>query len=200
MRKIIKNVIFGIFLVVVIVGTSQLVSGNKNEVKVIEIDPEDNNDVASNIEDKKKDKDKEKDNKEIEDKKNDENNIVENQEQEEELEEVWVVDQEYVPPVTEDRWVVDQEAWTEEVPIYEEQYSWWVYNGESGEEEIYYSYDEAVGRYNELISLGIDTDWGEDSEGEVQVGVDTIEHEEQGHWETIIIQEEIPEEGHWEYR
>ena len=114
---------------------------------------------------------------------------------------VWVIDQEYVPAVTEEVWVIDKEykpSWEEKIPKYEWKETWWVYIDESDEKEIYYSKEEAYNRYLEVPL----SSWGSGEMEEVYVGDEIIIHpeeKEEGHYETIVIKEEIKEKGHYEY-
>lgn len=97
------------------------------------------------------------------------------------------------PPVYKDVWVVDKEAWTEEVPVYEpREYQYCSTCGKKfyGPDED----DETPAQHSERYALAGTPHNGTIGDVEyIQVGTETIEHPEEGHWEKVLVQE-----GYWE--
>lgn len=140
----------------------------------------------------------------------------------------WVVDKEAVyetvhhPAETheEKQWVVDKEAWTETIehPAETHEEQQWVVDKEAWDEPVYENHTICYTcREQGLGNVIIDGQAGahqimhaEKGEtchyGTETIQVDTIHHEEEGHWETVTIVDkeawtetiEHPEEGHWE--
>lgn len=140
----------------------------------------------------------------------------------------WVVDKEAVyetvhhPAETheEEQWVVDKEAWTETIehPAETHEEQQWVVDQEAWDEPVYENHTICYTcREQGLGNVIIDGQAGahqimhaEKGEtchyGTETIQVDTIHHDEVGHWETVTIVDkeawtetiEHPEEGHWE--
>lgn len=92
----------------------------------------------------------------------------------------------WIPAVYEDVWVVDVEAWTEEVPVYEEkEAAQCVICG-----KILYNQSEVYehGMYSDCNPM----QW-KSYNYQVQTGTQTVNHKEIGHYEKRLVTE-----GHWE--
>lgn len=90
-------------------------------------------------------------------------------------------------PVVEKKWVVDTPAWDEEFPVYETRYrevcglcGAYMYSDEDiyNHKKTFHS-NEAGSHYDESY--------------QVQTGTYTVHHDEEGHWEEVVIKE-----GYWE--
>lgn len=92
------------------------------------------------------------------------------------------------PPVTEMVWVVDKEAWTEIIPIYEGQESMRCH----GCQGKFYSGDSFWAHVDADREDNCGGGWSSHFE-QVQVGTTEVYHEEEGHWEEVVVQE-----GYWE--
>ena len=104
----------------------------------------------------------------------------------------YVVDQEATEDTKE--WVVDKEGWVEEIT----EIQTICYNCESKGIHTQFVNDKVVGTGESLVDhVKNHMRNGESGQyGSREVVIDTIEHPEEGHWETIPG---LPELGHWEH-
>lgn len=91
------------------------------------------------------------------------------------------------PPVTEMVWIVDEEAYTETIPVYETVPAVRCH----GCGQIFYS-QESIDAHGDESAYDNCGGYSSDYQ-QVQVGTTEVYHEEEGHWESVVVQE-----GYWE--